>query len=93
MKFTKTQLEETSQQFRDILFNQKEGEVGRKFLLNRKLGELDDFLPYEIGYCPPDYPYPSSQSLWSDNRLWWLRGRLIITIRDQYNRIIVLLVD
>ena len=88
MKFTTDNLEQTSSQFHDILFNQKEGEIGRKFLLNRNLGDLNSFKHYEIGYCPPDFDYPSSQSLYSDNKLWWLRGRLIVTIRDQHNRIV-----
>lgn len=88
MKFTYDNLETTSSHFHDLLFNQKEGEIGRKFLLNRNIGELENFKNYEIGYCPPDFPYPSAQSLYLDNKVWWMRGRLIITIRDQYNRII-----
>ena len=88
MKFTQNNLEETSKQFHNILFNQDIGDVGRKFLSQRGLGELSDFSQYEIGYCPPEYPYPSSQSLWADNRLWWMRGRLIVTVRDQHGRII-----
>lgn len=88
MKFTQENLEETSALFHNILFNDKNGEVCRRFLLDRGIDDLDLLFKYEIGYCPPCYPYPSSQSLYLDNRLWWLRGRMIITIRDQHNRII-----
>ncbi len=88
MKYTIDKLEETYNQFNRILFNEKDGEIAKQFLLDRKLGNLDDLSKYEFGYCPIEFPYPSSQSLYVDNRLWWLRGRLIVTIRDHHNRII-----
>lgn len=88
MKYTIDKLEETYNQFHNILFNKEDGKVARDFLLDRKLSNLDDLSKYEFGYCPIEFPYPSSQSLYVDNRLWWLRGRLIVTIRDHHNRII-----
>ena len=88
MKYTQDHLEEVSKEFHNILFARPEGETGREFLVNRNIGSLENLSQYEIGYCPYNFPYPSSQTLWVDNRLWWMRGRLIVTIRGQHNRII-----
>lgn len=88
MKYTNENLENTSKYFYNVLFNEDEGQIARDFLTQRGLANLDSFKSYEVGYCPPEYPYPSDQSLYLDNKLWWIRGRLIVTIRDQHNRII-----
>jgi DNA primase len=86
MKYTIENLEKTSKYFQECLFLEK-GKDALDFVKSRNIN-IDKIKQYEVGYCPYDYDYPSADSLYVDQRIWWIRGRLTVTIRDHYNRII-----
>lgn len=87
MILTQEKIEEINNNFKSFLFKSQKGEVARNFLKNRSI-DLDILKNYEVGFCPPDFSYPSPDKLYIDNKLWWLRGRYIVTIRDQHGRIV-----
>jgi len=81
MPFSQEKLENISKLFHKTLFESDEGVVGREFIKKRGLNP-QKFISYEVGFCPPDILYPDENKFFSQGHLWYMRGRLIFTIRN-----------
>lgn len=70
-----------------MLFGSEDGAAAREYLESRGL-PLNEMKAYEIGLCPADLLYPSANELYLDGRCWFMRGRVVLPIRDQHGRIL-----
>jgi DNA primase len=80
-------LEKSVDYFSRMLYDSDDGADARAYLESRGL-PLDELRPYDIGLCPADLLYPSSNELYLDGRCWFIRGRIVLPIRDQHGRIL-----
>lgn len=78
----------TSRLFHQCLFDSDEGAVARDFIQNDRHLDPELFRPYEVGFCPPGILYPDSRELVVEGHMWYMRGRLVFTVRDLSGRII-----
>lgn len=92
MSFDQDRLEKVSSLFHLCLFDGREGGPARDYLScphpdGRGL-DVETLRPYEIGYCPPSVLYPHSAKTSDDGHLWYMRGRIVLTLRDLHGRIL-----
>lgn len=85
--FTQEHLEKSTEYFSHMLYDSDDGAVARNYLESRGL-PLERLREYEVGLCPADLLYPSSNELFLDGRCWFIRGRIVVPIRDQHGRIL-----
>ena len=87
--FTQERLEFLSGEFKRFLHEEEIGAAARAFIDSRGGLSLEKLGHYEVGMCPPRYPYPSRKPRFTmETHGWYIRGRLIVTVRDQYGDIL-----
>ena len=87
-KFSQERLEITARLFHQCLFDSDEGTVARDFIRDDRHIYPELLRPYEVGFCPPGILYPDDRELVVEGHMWYMRGRLVIPIRDLAGRII-----
>ena len=87
-KFPQKRLETTARLFHQCLFDSDEGEVAREFIRRERHHDPELLRPYEVGFCPPDVLYPDDREMVVEGHMWYMRGRLVVPIRDLHGRII-----
>lgn len=92
MSFPQERLEKVSSLFHLCLFDGADGEVARRYLSapppDGRGIDIESLRPYEIGFCPPTILYPHPTKTSDDGHLWYMRGRLVLTLRDLHGRIL-----
>ena len=85
--FDQDRLEKISALFVEELFDE-EGSLARKYLEDERDLDPEILRPYEVGFCPPQVTYPCRDKRSLEGHLWYMRGRLIVTIRDHWGNIL-----
>jgi hypothetical protein len=92
MGFSQDRLEKISSLFHLSLFDGNDGEAARSYVQdappNGRGIDIESLRGYEVGYCPTDVLYPHAVRTSSQGHLWYMRGRLVLTLRDLYGRIL-----
>lgn len=78
----------TSRLFHQCLMDTDEGAIARDFIVTERHLDPELFRPYEVGFCPPGLLYPDRDELVVDGHMWYMRGRLVFTVRDLSGSII-----
>ena len=87
--FDSGRMERVVEIFRESLFDDC-GERVRQYLTEERGWDVERLRSFEVGYCPPEIPYPVRGRDYVDGRLCYMRGRLIVPIRDEFGRIVAL---
>ena len=87
--FDREKLERVVAIFQERLFDAS-GERVREYLSVDRRWDVERLRAYEVGYCPPDVPYPVRGQPVVEGRMWAMRGRMVVPIRDEFGEIIAL---
>ena len=88
MTFDQSHLKRISSLFVEELHDEDDGVLARRYLVEQRSLDPEILRPYEVGFCPPWVKYPHQNKMSVDGHLWYMRGRLIVTIRDLWGRIL-----
>jgi len=88
IRFDQQRLEDISALFVEELYDEDDGILARRYLSEERGIEPSSLRSYEIGFCPPWVKYPHQGKLSVEGHLWYMRGRLIVTVRDVWGRIL-----
>ena len=89
MLFDQEKLERVLGIFQERLYDAS-GDRVRQYLSEERNWDVERLRPFEVGYCPPEIPYPVRGQPVVEGRMWSMRGRLIVPIRDEFGAIIAL---
>jgi len=85
--FDRDKLERVNQIFQERLFDEA-GDRVRDYLTEDRHLDVERLRPFEVGYCPPEVPYPLRGHAVVEGRMWAMRGRLVVPIRDEFGEIV-----
>ncbi len=70
------------------LFDEPGGAVALRYIREERKLDPDILRPYDVGFCPPWVRYPHDRKTSLEGHLWYMRGRMIVAIRDQWGSIL-----
>jgi DNA primase len=88
MLFDQDRLEKISSLSVEELYDEDDGLLVQEYLREERNLDPEILRSYEVGFCPPWVKYPHQMKMSMEGHLWYMRGRLIVTIRDLWGKIL-----